>query len=705
MKKFSVAAVAATIWLLTPLLLLSAAPVSATQTTAPVSAKDYDHNLTPLPEFNKITRIIVANLRRHHYREVNLNDDLSSRLFDNYIEALDGARAYFTQADIQMLENKYRFALDEALKSGDLTPVFDIYNMFQHRTIGRLTITVNTLGKTISSFDFSKDEYLLKKRDEVPWASDIKELDDLWRRRIKNEIVNRRLSGKKIDEITTNLTKKYKNSLKRASQMRSLDVFRVFSNTFTELYDPHTQYFPPRASEDFNIHMSLSLEGIGALLQMEDEYTKVVRLVKAGPAEKSKLLKPGDRIIGVGQENEEIVDVVGWRLDDVVQLIRGPKNTVVKLRVIPADSADSSMTKIIPITRNTVKLEEQAASSKIIPVDTGNGETRKIGVVTIPTFYVDFNALQAGASDYKSTTRDVKKLIDGLKKEGIDGLVIDLRDNGGGALKEAAALTGLFIDKGPTVLVRSQRNVVPYPDPERGVVYDGPLAVLVNRMSASASEIFAGAIKDYRRGLIIGTQTFGKGTVQSLVNLEEGQLKLTIAKFYRISGASTQNRGVLPDIAFPSEYNIEETGESSLPEALPWDTIRAVRFKPYYPETLSTFIKELDTLHKKRTDASPKFTYLKEYNAYVNSLRERSQIPLNEATRKKEKKESETFFLTLENDLRKSEGKKPYKSYDAMNDALKKEREEEEEKKSSEDDTLLTESATIVSDFVGLINR
>ncbi|MCG8470305.1 MAG: carboxy terminal-processing peptidase [Desulfobacterales bacterium] len=704
MKKLSFAVV---FWLITPLFFSAPVTAQTSQSTGPLSAEEYYTSLAPLPEFKKTTQIIVANLKKFHYRELSLDDDLSSRLFDSYLNVLDRSRAYFTASDIHSLE-KYRYLLDDALKTGKLAPVYDIYNLYQKRTVSRFITTVNTLEKKAKALDFTKDEYLLKDREKEPWPTSSEQLNDLWRRRLKNEILSRRLSDKKLPEITENLIKKYQSSLKRASQIRSLDVFRIFTNTFSELYDPHTQYFPPRASEDFNIHMSLSLEGIGALLQMEDEYTKVVRLVKAGPAEKSKLLKPGDRIIGVGQGDEEIVDVVGWRLDDVVQLIRGPKNTVVKLRIIPADSGDTSMTKVIPITRNTVKLEEQAASSKIIEIETTKGKPHKIGVVTIPTFYVDFNALQAGATDYKSTTRDVKKLIKELKKKGIDGLVIDLRDNGGGALKEASSLTGLFIDKGPTVLVRSQRNrVVPYPDPEKGLVYDGPLAVLVNRMSASASEIFAGAIKDYRRGLIIGTQTFGKGTVQSLINLKEGQLKLTIAKFYRVSGASTQNRGVLPDIAFPSEYNIEETGESSLPEALPWDTIRPVRYRPYYPETLSTFIAELDDLHKKRTDESAKFTYLKAYNTYVDTLRKRKLIPLNEAKRRNETSKSESFFLNLENNLRVAEGEKPYPSYDAMNDALKKEEKTTSEvnKERKENDTLLDETAHIVSDFFRLMSR
>ncbi len=679
-------------------------PALSQEIKTPVTPEDYFITLAPQPEFKETCLNIVSSLKMHHYRELKLDDELSSRIFDNYIDALDKGRAYFTAADIASVQ-RYRYLMDDALKSGDLQVPFDIFNLYQQRTVERFAFMVNFITSKVDTLDFTQDEYLLKDREEEPWPADEKALDDLWRRRLKNEIITRRLSDTDADKVTENLLKKYSNSLSRSRQMKSSDVHRIFINTFTEFYDPHTQYFPPRVSEDFNIHMSLSLEGIGALLQMEDEYTKVVSLVKAGPAEKSGLLKPGDRIIGVGQENEEIVDVVGWRLDDVVQLIRGPKGTVVRLTIIPADSGDDSMSKVIPITRNTVKLEDQAAKSKIITVPLKDGTSHRIGVVTIPAFYADFNALQAGAKDYKSTTRDVKNLLEELKKEKIDGLVIDLRDNGGGALKEAAALTGLFINKGPTVLVRGQKNrVVSYPDPESGIVYDGPMAVLVNRMSASASEIFAGAIKDYRRGIIVGSQTFGKGTVQSLLNLDSGQLKLTIAKFYRISGASTQNKGVHPNVSFPSEYNLKETGESSLPEALPWDTIRPVRYKPYHQDSLTMVMKRLNRLHDIRSEASAEFTYLKAYNAYVDSLRQKKRIALNEQVRQEEKTANETFFLNLENDLRTAKGEKPYKDYEAMTAARKAEDDKKDDDKEDDDDddTLLEECAYVVSDFVNL---
>ena len=686
------------------LILLLATPGFSQTTDTPVSAQDYYTTLAPQPEFKETCINIVASLKKHHYRELTIDDEMSSRIFDNYIDSLDKGRSYFTSDDIAAMQ-RYRYLLDDAVRSGDLQAAYVIFNLYQKRTVERFTFMVNFLNTQVDTLDFTKDEFLLKDREEEPWPDNTANLDDLWRRRLKNEITTRRLSDTENDKVTENLLKKYTSSLNRSRQMKSSDVYRIFINTFTELYDPHTQYFPPRASEDFNIHMSLSLEGIGALLQMDDEYTKVVSLVKAGPAEKSGLLKPGDRIIGVGQEGKDVVDVVGWRLDDVVQLIRGPKDTVISLSIIPADDTGGTMSKVIKITRNTVKLEDQAAKSKIITMPLKNGVSRRIGVITIPAFYADFNALQAGAPDYKSTTRDVRRLLEKLKKENIDGLVIDLRDNGGGALKEAAALTGLFIDKGPTVLVRGQKNrVAPYPDPEPGIVYDGPLAVLVNRMSASASEIFAGAIKDYRRGLIVGSQTFGKGTVQSLLNLDSGQLKLTIAKFYRISGASTQHRGVHPDITFPSEYNLEKTGESSLPEALPWDTIRPVRYRPYHQASLTPIVTELTKLHNKRSDVSAKFNYLRSYNDYIETLRKEKRITLNETVRKEEKTTSETFFLGIENDLRRSEGDAPYKTYEELTTARKAEVENKDDKE-DDDDTLLEECANVVSDYVGIQNQ
>ncbi|MBT6892430.1 MAG: carboxy terminal-processing peptidase, partial [Gammaproteobacteria bacterium] len=440
----------------------------------------------------------------------------------------------------------------------------------------------------------------------------------------------------------------------------------LYMNSFTKTYDPHTQYFSPRTSENFNINMSLSLEGIGAVLQLEDEYTKVVSLVTAGPADKAGVLKPNDKIVGVGQgKTGEMVDVIGWRLDEVVQLIRGRTDTVVRLDIIPASDADADP-KIISIVRNKVELEEQSAQSEVIELEQF-GAPHKIGIVSIPTFYIDFQALQKGDRNYKSTTRDVKKLIRDLLAQDVDGIVIDLRNNGGGSLQEAKLLTGLFIDRGPTVQIRSKSNRVDIlDDRDISIIYDGPLAVLVNRLSASASEIFAGAIQDYERGIIIGSQTFGKGTVQSLLPLNRGQLKLTQAKFYRISGESTQEKGIIPDIKYPSSYDPESIGESTLDGPLPWDKITATNYRR--KNSINHLVPELKSLHDERVSDNAEFNYLEEAFAYRKTRNEDDTVSLNEEQRKQEKSDREEFWLALENKKRVALGQEPIASLDELDE-------------------------------------
>ncbi len=647
---------------------------------------------------------IFKNLEHKHFRSLQINDDFSRKLFDKYLEDLDVSRIYFLESDIRSF-NGYKTQLDNAIKKGDLKPAYDMFNRYQMRMIDRLIFSIKTLNCCFDRLDLSSKDVFDTERKNTPWATSQKELDDLWLKRIKNDILNIKLSDKPEKNIAEALRKRYKNQLVRVSQTKSEDAFRIYMNSFTRMYDPHTQYFSPRASEDFNIRMSLSLEGIGALLQTENEHTKVVRLVPAGPADKSGLLKAGDRIVAVGQGNEgDMVDVIGWRLDDVVQMIRGPKDTVVKLKIIPSTSTDDQQTKIIRITRNTVKLEEQAAKKSVVTVKNGN-RSYKVGVITIPAFYIDFNAYQSGAPDYKSTTRDVKKLLDELKAEKVDGVIVDLRENGGGALHEATSLTGLFIKTGPTVIVRSSRNSFNvYPDDDPDIAYTGPLAVLVNRMSASASEIFAGAIRDHNRGIILGSQTFGKGTVQSLHDLNKGQLKITVAKFYRILGESTQHKGIIPDITFPSLYNVEEIGESALPEALPWDRTTPVRFRPYMNVNLKNIASKLQVLHQRRVKNSPDFKYLLEFNAHFKELEKKKTISLNETQRIREQQEARKWALKLENTLRLAKGKKPYPSYEALKKAQDKENNDEEfSEKNNGNDVVLHESQNIVADYIHLL--
>ncbi len=430
-------------------------------------------------------------------------------------------------------------------------------------------------------------------------------------------------------------------------------------------FDPHTQFFPPRMSEDFDIQMSLSLEGIGAVLQNEYEYTKIVSLIPAGPADKSSQLMPGDKIIGVGQGSQgHVEDTVGWRIDEVVKLIRGPKGTIVRLKIIPAGQKGAQNSRMVNIKRDKVKLEEQAVHKEVVTIKR-NHRNVKIGIITIPTFYLDFKGMQTGASDYRSTTRDVMALLDELKKEKIDGLLIDLRDNGGGSLQEVNQLTGLFIKSGPTVQIRARNGYMSrLKDPDPGIDYRGPLIVMINRMSASASEIFAGAVKDYNRGIIVGTRTFGKGTVQALQAIEKGQLKLTTAKFYRVSGESTQNLGVLPDIEFPTIYNSEETGESSLEGALPWDKSIKASYKPYKSmEPLTTALREK---HLKRIKDQPGFAYLKERYQLSQQIYSQKTLPLNREKRKARKERINSMELEIENRLRRARGLEPFSSIDEL---------------------------------------
>lgn len=442
--------------------------------------------------------LIARQLQFTHFRDLGISDELSGDVFDAYLDYLDGQRIYLSQDDIAKFD-KIRTQLGSALKTGQLQPGFDIYNLVQQRIIERLQFALAIIDNGIDSLDFSANESILVDRSEADWEADAKALDDLWVKRIKNAVLAQRLNGADDEAIVETLRRRYEGQLKRAYQARSEDAFQAYMNAFTGMWDPHTSYFSPRTSENFNINMSLSLEGIGAVLQSDNEYTKVVRLVPGGPASKQGQLEPADRIVSVAQEGEKPVNVIGWRLDEVVDLIRGPRNSTVTLEVIPANASDETITETIAIKRDEVKLEEQSASKDTIRIERG-GKEYTIGVITIPTFYADFQAMQAGDPNYKSTTRDVRNLIAELEAEGVDGLVMDLRNNGGGALHEANDLVGLFIDKGPTVQIRNANNDVQVlNDEDPSVAYDGPLVVLTNRMSASASEIFAGAIQDYGR--------------------------------------------------------------------------------------------------------------------------------------------------------------------------------------------------------------
>ena len=652
--------------------------------------------LAPLDVHKRTSLAIVEQLRHNHYLRKSLNDETSSEIFDNYLNTLDGARLYFSAADIAAID-EYRHRLDDALKRGDLRPAFDVFNRYQQRVVERLEYLLSELDKGVGVFDFTLDDAILLDRSETPWLADAAAVNESWRKRLKSAVLNMKLSGKADAEIQELLTKRYGNRLKQALQTTSEDAFGLYANAFTSVYDPHTRYFSPRTSQNFNINMSLSLQGIGAVLRSEDDYTSVVRLVPAGPAAKSGRIKPSDRIISVGQGRRgPLIDVVGWRLDDVVELIRGPKGSTVRLEVVP-DESKEQVAKVVQLMRNTVKLEEQAAQKKLLTLDR-DGRSYRLGVVEIPTFYADLKAIRDGDSNYRSTATDVERLVRELDAEGIDGLVVDLRNNGGGSLQEADRLTGLFIQSGPTVQVKATRrqpNI--YEDVDDGVVWAGPLAIMVNRLSASASEIFAGAIQDYGRGLIVGSRTFGKGTVQTLVPLNRGQLKLTAAKFYRVSGRSTQHRGILPDIEFPDIYNAEHIGESSLEGAMPWDQIQPAAYRQ--ASNISPALAYLRTRHGERAADNPDFVYLRRLAERVERDAATEQLSLNEAERRREKADWEAWRLELENALRLAKGEPPLQSLDDLetDDDLAA----TEEDLPPAEDPMLAEAGQVLLDLIG----
>lgn len=655
-------------------------------------------HLSPEPKHQKSDLLIMTLLSRYHYKKPAVNDSLSSAIFDRYIEALDYNRSYFLASDIAEFE-KYRSELDDYLKVGKLTPAYDIFNRFIQRLAERQSYIHKSLEK---EFDFTKDEYYEVDRKNAKWASSQDELNEIWRKRLKNEALNDKIDGKEWKTISDKLNKRYDVFAKRMKQFNSEDVFQLFINQFSESVDPHTNYLSPVSSENFKIDMSLSLEGIGATLGSEDDYTRIVELVPGGPAYKSKELRPNDKIIAVAQgEDGEFQDVVGWRLDDVVKLIRGPKGSLVRLQVIPADAGVNAPAKEVKIVREKIKLEEQAAKKEVIET-VDNGTPFKIGVITIPKFYYDYEAQARGEKDYKSTTRDVRRLIKELQNEKVNGIIIDLRNNGGGSLQEAIELTGLFIKEGPVVQVRSSDGSVDVeadPDPE--IVYSGPMAVMVNRFSASASEIFSGAIQDYHRGLVIGEQTYGKGTVQNMIDLNRfqrgdddklGQLKLTIAKYYRVDGGSTQNKGVHPDILFPASIDTSEYGESSEPSALPYDRIAPSDYQ-VFADNLNKFVPALTEKYKARSSRNPEFSLMEEEFREYREARNKKTVSLNETVRRKERDEAEARRLERQNKRREAAGLK----------LLKKGETAPKDEKIT--DPLIKESANILSDFILLSKR
>ena len=657
------------------------------------TAIEQESYLHPEQRHERVGELVTQFIENQHYNRIAVDDDLSSDVMDLFIESLDRNRMYLLKGDVDFFET-YRYQLDDMVRGRSLVPVFEMYEVYQTRARERMQFALEALEVEP---DFLVDEDFQFDRTEEAWAESSVELDEIWRKRVKNEALNMALEGEEWPKIHDVLSKRYKGYLRRLDQVNNDDVFERFMNAFAHTLDPHSSYLSPRNSEEYRIQMSLSYFGIGASLQTEDDYVKIAGIIPGGPAAIDGRLKPEDRITGVAQGTEaEIVDVVGWRLDDVVELIRGPANSVVRLEIIPANSIPGSPKKFIDLTRDQVKLEEQAAKSDIVTIPRDGREWR-IGVIDIPSFYRDYPALSRGDKDFTSTTKDVKRLIEELESEGIDGLIVDLRGNGGGHLAEATALSGLFIDNGPVVQLRNYRGRISRlddPDPVARVAYSGPLAVLVDRYSASASEIFAAAIQDYERGVIIGQQTFGKGTVQNLYSLDQymrsedgkgyGQLTLTIGKYYRVTGESTQHRGVDPDIELPSYINAEMIGESARDSALPWDTVPTTRFRKGKP--LDGAIESLAVSYEQRAKSDPNFRYQVDMIRAAEALSEQTTVSLNIDKRRQEREAELERRLERENERRKALGMETLESLDDIDD---------------EDvpDILLDQAAGIVTDL------
>lgn len=642
----------------TALLLLLAFPAAVHAVVETES--DYDP-IEPTSDQARANILIARQLQFGHFKDQGIDEGLASDTLDAFLEQLDSQRLYFTQSDVEEF-NSFRDSLKRALTSGRLEPAFRIYNRYQQRRIGQLEHVLALIDGGVAKLDFSSDDRYRIDRSEVAWAADSEELDQLWRDRIRNAVLSMRLDGQPDKAIEDTLRRRYESQLERAYKPRSEDAFQSWMNAFAGLWDPHTQYLSPRSSENFDINMSLSLEGIGAVLQSEDGYTKVTRVVPGGPAAKEGSLGPADRIVGVTREDEEqITNVIGWRLDEVVDLIRGPRDSTVRLEIIPAGTANDMNTDTITIVRDEVKLKEQSAQSDMLEMKRG-GKPWNLGVIDIPTFYADLQAAREGKKDYKSTTRDVRKLLKDLKQDGMDGLVIDLRNNGGGALTEANKLVSLFIEGGPTVQVQGPDGSVQiFRGEEDSVAWDGPVIVLVNNLSASASEIFAGAMQDYGRALILGSQTFGKGTVQAVRPLNHGQIKITQSKFYRVSGASTQNRGVVPDIEIMDRVARERVAEAALDGAMEWDTIDAVEHADYFD--FKSVLEKLTEKHRARFAEVRAYQLQQKEMALLEQRRDRTHVSLNREKRRKRVERFRGKQLAIVNQRRELQDKEPFESW------------------------------------------
>ena len=697
------------------LLVLGAAlACKASPSNQPMKKVDGSNDLQPDAQQSVVCQYIANIISEHNYKKVPLNDSLSEIVFKRYVKALDENHNYLLASDIKDFD-KYKDVIDDDLKSGNLSDVFYMFNVYQKRYNDRIKYSLAQLDK---KFDFNGNETFTFDRDSLPYAGSEVEINKIWTERVTYDMLNLKLANPDLAKDKETLKKRYESLLSQSNKLNNQDVFQIFMDAFTNAVDPHTNYFNPANAANFNIEMSRSLEGIGATLQSKDEYVTISTIVPGGPADKSKQLSPEDRIVGVAQgKTGEFQNVIGWRIENAIALIRGTKGTVVRLEVLPKGSSTSSKPKVVEMVREKIILKDQSAKKEIKTYNS-NGKEIKIGIISIPAFYIDYNDYKSGNPNYKSTTRDVKLILDTLKRENVDGVVIDLRENGGGSLMEAIDLGGLFVKTGPIVQVRDARDQTEVDnDEDPSIAYSGPMAVIVDRFSASASEIFAGAMQDYGRALILGTQTYGKGTVQNAIDLDKvikpsvlaelmakmnnktdksvstgsqsrlGQLNLTIAKFYRISGNSTQHKGVTPDIKFPSVIPMDKYGEDTEPSALPFDVIAKSSYTKVSDFTAVT--PQLTKLHEQRMSTSNSYKYLMQDIADFTKRENEKSVTLNEQQLKKERDSDEARSFERENNKRVTLGFKPLKKGETR-------------PKNEDLDFLKIEAGQILTDYINL---
>ena len=674
---------------------------NAAEKTAATTTNSIE-KLTPRHSFEY--KIVNSMLKRYHYKKFDLDDAFSGKILDEYIKQLDPSKIYFTKSDIEQF-NKHRTKFDDYINAGDTEVAVNIFKIYQQRVSERSKYAIKRLEQP---FELDKDETYNLDREEANWVANETSLDQLWDKRIKNDYINQILADETPSEALVKLKKRYASMTKRTSQIKSNELFQTIVNAYAGAIEPHTSYLSPRSSEQFDINMSLSLSGIGAVLRTDDEHTKIISVVPGGPADLTGQISSGDRIIGVGQKTaDSMKDIVGWSLSDVVNLIRGEKGSTVVLSVLPKETGLSGKPKIVKIVRDKIKLEHQAASKRIIEIDRPGGKV-KVGVIDLPSFYIDFKARNNGDADYAGTTRDVKKLLLELKQEGIDDLIIDLRGNGGGSLSEVVSLTGLFIDKGPVVQINDTTGRTDIlSDNDSGAVYTGPMAVLIDKGSASASEIFAGAIQDYKRGIIIGETTFGKGTVQTVLPLESytrkvfdkplGQIKITSAQFFRVNGESTQHKGVVPDLSWDLPQIEGDLGERAFKNALPWRRIEVAKHTDYDKAFPPIALQQARAKYLQRIATDEKFkTTVDRVKLLVKAGNEKT-VSLNLNKRKSEREVFNQQLLALENKLQVANGLAAYKTIKELRDAQEKKNDDIFTKKPV--DVFLNEAAHILTDL------